>query len=284
MAELWDSFWRAVGYCLHPRVVLWSLLPLLLAGLLVGALGAAHWESGVASVRAALEHWALVGSLLDWLASIGAGQLRSLLAPLLVVALALPVVALVTLLLVALLVTPAVVRLVARRRFPGLAALGASPWWHSLLWALACAAAALAALALSTPLWFVPPLVLVLPPLIWGWLTCRVLGYEVLALHATVAERRGLLHRRRWPLLLMGMVCGFFGTLPSVIWTLGPLALALAPVLVLLAVWMYTLVFAFAACWFAHYALADLQRLRDSVDPASAGSLALPPACGAPIS
>jgi hypothetical protein len=280
MADLWDSFWRAVAYCLHPRVVLWSLLPLLLAGLLVGGLGAAHWESGVASVRAALEQWALVGSLLDWLASIGAGQLRSLLAPMLIVALSLPVVAMVSLLLVALLVAPAVVRLVAERRFPGLRALHASPWWHSPLWALACAAAALAALVLSIPLWFVPPLVLVLPPLIWGWLTCRVLSFEVLAQHATAAERRILLRRRRWPLLLMGMVCGFLGTLPSVVWTLGPLALAFAPVLILVAVWLYTLVFAFAACWFAHYALADLQRLRDSIDP-SPGNPDLPPTPGA---
>jgi hypothetical protein len=30
-----------------------------------------------------------------------------------------------------------------------------------------------------------------------------------------------------------------------------------------LSVWLYTLVFTFAACWFAHYALAALHRLRD---------------------
>jgi hypothetical protein len=265
MADLWDSFWRALLYCLHPRVMLWSLLPLLLAGLLVGGLGATQWESSVAGVRAALERSSLLGNLLDWLASIGATQLRGLLAPLVIVALALPVVTLMSLLLVALLVAPAVVRLVAERRFPGLDAARSAPWWHSPLWALACTVAALAALALSIPLWFVPPLVLVLPPLIWGWLTCRVLSFEVLARHATVAERRLVLRRRRWPLLWMGMFCGFLGTLPSAVWTLGPLALAFAPVLVLVAVWLYTLVFTFSACWFAHYALLDLQRLRAAV-------------------
>ncbi len=30
MNLLFDSFWRAVVYCLHPRVILLSLLPLLL--------------------------------------------------------------------------------------------------------------------------------------------------------------------------------------------------------------------------------------------------------------
>lgn len=268
MLELWDSFWRAVASCVHPRVVLWSLLPLVLAGLLVGGLGMAHWEAAVAGVRAMLEQWSLLESLMRWLSAIGMNQLRSLLAPMLIVALALPVVALVSLLLVALVVTPAVVRLVAARRFADLAAARAVPWWQGPLWALACTAAALLALAVSTPLWLVPPLVLVLPPLIWGWLICRVLGFEVLARHATPAERRQVLRQQRWPLLLMGMACGFMATLPAAVWTLGPLALAFAPVLSLVAVWLYTLVFAFASCWFAHFALAALRRLRAAASTA----------------
>ena len=43
--------------------------------------------------------------------------------------------------------------------------------------------------------------------------------------------------------------------------------IAMAPLLVPLAIWIYTLVFAFASLWFAHYALAALQRMR-SVVPA----------------
>ena len=39
-------------------------------------------------------------------------------------------------------------------------------------------------IVLSIPLWLIPPLVMVLPPLIWGWLTYRVFGYDVLAEHA----------------------------------------------------------------------------------------------------
>ena len=33
------------------------------------------------------------------------------------------------------------------------------------------------------------------------------------------------------------------------------------------SVWLYTLVFAFAACWFAHFALAALARLRAQAEP-----------------
>ena len=262
MRDVLDAFWRAAGYCMHPRVMLWSLLPVLLAGGVMALLGWAYWEPAVAAVRAGLEHWALVAALLQWLESIGAAQLRTLLAPLIVVALMLPLVVIGSLLLVALAMTPAVVKLVAARRFPHLQRRRGAAWWQGLLWSLACAAGALLALVGSLPLWFVPPLVLVLPPLIWGWLTYRVLSFDVLALHATAPERRIVLRRRRWPLLAMGLVCGFLGAAPSLLWALSAATLIFAPLLAVLSVWLYTLVFTFAACWFAHYALADLHRLR----------------------
>lgn len=263
MKELLDAFWRAVAYCLHPRVIAWSLLPLAVAGGLVGVLGWAYWEGTVAAVRAALEQWSLVAAMLQWLESIGATQLRSLMAPLIVVALSVPVVVLGTLVLVALLVTPAVVRMVARRRFALLERLEGAPWWQSLLWSFTCTVAALVALVLSVPLWFVPPLVLILPPLIWGWLTCRVFAFDVLASHASASERRHLLRSRRLPLLAMGVVCGYLGAVPSLLWAFSAATLIFAPLLVVLSVWLYTLVFAFASCWFAHYLLAALQRLRE---------------------
>lgn len=272
---MFDAFWRAAATCWHPRVLLWSLLPLLLASALVGGLGWAHWETTVASVRLALERWELVASLLQWLESIGARHLRTLLAPMIVVALAVPVVVLATLLLVAALVTPAVVRLVAAQRFADLQAAHGAPWWQGLLWSLCCTAAALVALVLSIPLWFVPPLVLVLPPLIWGWLTCRVLGFDVLALHATPAERRLVLRQQRWPLLAMGVACGYLGALPSLLWAVSAAALVFAPLLVVASVWLYTLVFVFSSCWYAHFALAALARLR-GMPAAQAGAPAAP--------
>lgn len=261
---IFDSFWRAVAYCLHPRVALWSLLPLALAGAAVGTLGWAYWESTVGAVRSALERTELVVTMLDWLDQMGANRLRSVMAPMIVVALSVPLVVLTTLLLVALLVTPAVVRTVAVRRFPALQRLEGCTWWQALGWSVLCTLAALGALVLSVPLWFVPPLVLVLPPLVWGWLTGRVFAYEALAGHASAHERRFLLRQRRWPLLAMGVACGYLGAVPSLVWALGAAALIFAPVLVLVSVWLYTLVFVFAACWFTHFLLADLQRLRSA--------------------
>ncbi len=264
MTRLFDSFWRACGYCLHPRVIVWSLLPLLAAGGLTAVLGYTYWEATVAAVRGTLEQWELIAALLRWLESIGATQLRTLMAPLIVVALAIPLIVVTTLLLVAWLVTPAVVRMVAARRFPQLERREGTPWWQGVLWSLACTLVALLALLLSVPLWLVPPLVMLLPPLIWGWLTCRVLAFDALSLHATPAERRLLTRQRGWPLLAMGIVCGYLGALPSLLWAASAATLIFAPLLVLVSVWLYTLVFAFAAAWFAHYALHALQQLRNA--------------------
>ena len=47
MSLLLDSFWRAVAYCLHPRVIALSFLPLLIMVALSLGLGYFFWESAV---------------------------------------------------------------------------------------------------------------------------------------------------------------------------------------------------------------------------------------------
>jgi hypothetical protein len=277
MTPMVDAFWRAVAYCAHPRVILWSLAPLLLAGALAFAAGWFWWEDAVAAVRATLEQWSLVAAAMQWLDSMGMQAMHALVAPMIVVALTVPVVVLLSLLLVAWLLTPAVVAMVAARRFPDLERRHGGGWLQGVGWSLACTVAALAALVLSLPLWLVPPLVVVLPPLIWGWLTYRVFAFDVLATHASATERRALLHRRRWPLLLMGVVSGLLGAAPSLLWAASAATLIFAPLLVVVSVWLYTLVFAFAACWFAHYLLAALDLERRAAMPVPAPAVVAEP-------
>jgi hypothetical protein len=45
MNLLLDSFWRAVAYCLRPRVMILSLLPLVLVIGLTVALGYFFWDN-----------------------------------------------------------------------------------------------------------------------------------------------------------------------------------------------------------------------------------------------
>jgi hypothetical protein len=260
--ELLDSFWRAAAYCLHPKVIALSLLPLAIVGGAAAALGYWFWEPAVADVRAWLENTALLEPLFAWLRAVGGGGWASVIAPLVIVALAVPVFVVVSLLVAALLMTPAIVRLVAARRFATLERRHGGGFWSGIAVSLGCTAIALAALVVSIPFWFVPPLVLVLPALIWGWLTYRVFAHDVLADHASRDERLQLLREERWPLFGMGVACGALGAAPSLLWAVSALALVFAPILIVVAIWLYTLVFAFSSLWFAHYLLAALERLR----------------------
>jgi len=123
------------------------------------------------------------------------------------------------------------------------------------------------ALAVSLPFWLIPPLALIVPPLIWGWLGYKVFGFDVLADHASVAERRRLMREHKVPLLLMGVITGYLGAAPAAIWAIGVIAVAMAPFLILVSIWLYTLVFAFSTLWFAHYLLAALQAQRGRQTP-----------------
>lgn len=262
MKQLLDSFWRAGAYCLHPKVIALSLLPLLIGVALALGMGWFYWEAAVAGVRATLENWLLVDAALKWVESLVGSSFRTVLAPLIVVALAAPVIVVLSVLLVAWLMTPAIVNLVATRRFPALERKRGAGLVTSIAWSLACTVLALLALVISVPLWFIPPLVLVVPPLIWGWLNYRVMSFDVLADHASADERRQLMRSQRMQLLGIGVVSGFLGAAPSLLWAASALTLVFAPLLIVVSVWLYTLVFGFSALWFTHFALAALAQLR----------------------
>ncbi len=264
LSRVADAFWRAAAYCLHPRVIALSLLPLLIAGPLAWGLMYFFWEPAVDGVRASLESWRLIDTVLTWLEHVGLQNLRTVIAPLVLLALAVPALLVFSLLLVAVFMTPAMASLVAQRRFPGLERKRGAPMWLSIAWSLGHTVLALLALLLSMPFWLIPPLALFLPPLIWGWLGYRVFAFDVMAEHASRIERRRLLAEHKLPLLGLGLLTGFLGAAPTAIWAFGVLSLALAPFLILASVFLYTLVFAFSSLWFAHYCLQALHELRQT--------------------
>ena len=280
MKQLLDAFWRAAAYCLHPKVIGLSLLPLLIGVALALGLGFLYWEAALTGVRATLESWLLVDAALRWVETLLGASFRSVLAPFIVVGLAAPLIVVLSVLLVAWLMTPAIVTLVVQRRFPLLERKRGAGLITSVLLSLGCTLLALLALVISLPLWFIPPLVLIVPPLIWGWLNYRVMSFDVLAGHASVDERRTLMRQHRLPLLGIGVVSGYLGAAPSLLWAASALTLVFAPLLVVVSVWLYTLVFAFSALWFAHYGLAALAALRAAAqaeaDAALARSAAVP--------
>ena len=249
-------------YCLHPRVIALSILPLIIMVAISLGLGYFFWDTALVEVRTSFESIDLVNTLITWLEGLGLSSLRVVLAPVVVLLLAIPVIVIAALLFVAWLMTPAMVALVAERRFPALERKKGGSIAASVLWSLGSTLLAAIVLLVSIPLWLIPPLILVLPPLIWGWLTYRVMSYDSLADHASSDERRQIFRDHRASLLSIGVISGYLGAAPSLIWASGAIFIAMAPILVPVAIWIYTLVFAFSSLWFAHYTLAALEQLR----------------------
>jgi hypothetical protein len=277
MSLFLDSFWRAVAYCLHHRVIALSFLPLAIMVALFLGLGYFFWDPALVWVRGILDASDLMNSIWNWLQGVGAGNLKTVVAPLIVIFAITPLIVLFSLLTVATFMTPALTSLVAERRFPQLERKRGSSLAASIAWSLASTLLALVALVVSLPLWLVPPLILILPPLIWGWLTYRVMAFDTLTEHASRDERRELFKRHRSWLLGIGVVTGYLGAAPSIVWASGALFAAAFVILIPVAIWIYTLVFAFSSLWFAHYCLASLEQLR------AEAAAAVPPSTAAPL-
>ena len=263
MKLLIDSFWRALAYCLHPKVILLSLLPLILMAVIVTGLGAMYWDLAVNTVRTGMEDSPVMGWAWAWLGRVGLMNLKTVLAPLVIILAVTPLVMIMSLLAVSFMVTPALVSLVGTRRFPNLERKRGGSLWQSVLWTLMSVNLAICALILTLPLWWLPPLAILLPALIWGWLTYRVMSYDVLAEHASGQERIELMKRHRFQLLGMGVLSGAMGAAPSLVWASGALFAAAFVILIPVAVWIYTLVFIFSALWFVHFLLLALSKLRE---------------------
>ncbi len=269
MRLFFDSFWRALAYTLHLRVMLLSLLPLVLLMVVAWGWGYFYWEPAVSWVRDGLEGWPLLQKIWGWAVALGAARISAAMAPLIVIFAITPLLILLSLLAVSLMMGPALVGMVAQRRFRGMTRQHGGSVLASLGWTLGSTLIAGVLMLLSMPLWWIPPLIFVLPPLIWGRLTYRVMAFDALAVHASRDERQELLRRHRLWLLLMGVLSGFMGAAPSLVWASGALFAAAFVVLVPVAIWIYAVVFAFTALWFIHFGLAALQDLRRESDAAN---------------
>lgn len=257
-----DSLWRAAAYCLHKRVMVWSLFPLFFMALLAWVLGYFFWAQAVTWTQSMLQGVDWLRSLWEWLRMQGLQSAPQIVAPVLVVLSMIPLIVVLTLLSLSLFMTPALVEWVAQRRFPALEKRHGGSLIASLLWTTGSTFIALVALLVSVPLWFVPPLVVVIPPLLWGWLTYRIMAFDALAAHASKEERRSLFLRHRYVLMLMGAICGYLGAAPAIVWASGVVFVAAFWILIPIALWIYALVFAFSSLWFTHFCLAALERMR----------------------
>jgi hypothetical protein len=298
--EVMQALLRAVWSCFHPRVIFLTALPLLITTVGMAVAAWLWWGPATAFIEQALGSLDWLSALMRWLQSFmgaeptGTASLGKVMAPIVLLLLAVPLVVMTSLVVVAAFLSPTLVRWVAANRFPGLLSRHQVGWASSIGWSLKATLQALALFVLTLPLWLVPIVGAFVPPLIWGWLTYRVMAHDALAEHALPQEREALIHQHRWALLAIGMAAGGLGAAPShvlvmvvmalglaggvaggaVLGPMGSMAAASAPLLMGVSVWFYTLVFAFSSLWFTHYLLAALQNLRQRLDAGGASGAA----------
>jgi hypothetical protein len=267
MNDLIRSFGRALLSQLHPRMLFLTVLPFVVALLLWGAVLYFGWDAMNGIARNAVESWTFIGWIKSGLNAIGMAGLWSAIAPLLVITLLVPVIVVSILVFVSVTVVPRVMRFL-ERSYPQLERRKGGSLAGSVLHALLCTLVFIAVAVVTLPLWLIPPFFALIPPLLWGWLTYRVMTYDALADHATAEERRAIMQRYRLPLLGIGVAVGMLGSAPTLLWVSSVVTIVLFPIIAIAVIWLYVLIFIFSALWFGHFCLRALTRLRAEAPPA----------------
>ena len=263
LQQVFKSFGLALVGTMHPRMLWLSLRPFLIVSVLWGCLIWLAWTPALEALSIFLTTSMFTSWIQEGFILAGFENARAWIAPLFFVMLIIPLITISLLVFIAFSTVPSIVNIVARQSaYHDLECKQGGGFIGSLIYTLWSALICLALVMLTLPVWWVPPLVAVLPPLLWGWLTMRLMSYDVLAKHASSQERDILLEKYRWPLLTMGVISGMLGAVPTFFWATSALALVLFPIVSFVALWIYSLIFVFAALWFSHFLLDALQTLR----------------------
>jgi hypothetical protein len=222
---------------LHPRILWLMVWPVLIAIAIWGVVVLVFWAQAVMWVAGHLNQWLAAPAAFF---SIDPAGLASIGAKVAVVLMVVPLVQLTALFILGVFGMPQMVGHVAAQRFPELARRQgggiAGSVWNSVVALLGM----LLLGVVTLPLWILPPLWPLIPPLVLGWVNQRVLRYDALAEHATAEEMKALFKEKSGTLYLLGFVLAFIAYIPIVGW--------FAPVLFGLAM--------------IHFLLGHLQKLR----------------------
>ncbi|AWW46022.1 hypothetical protein DPM18_03860 [Polynucleobacter paneuropaeus] len=257
------AFGLALVGTMHPRMLWLSLRPFFIISVFWGCLIWLTWTPSLAMLSSFLTNSIFTNWIQDGLIWAGFDNARAWIAPFFFVMMIIPLIAISLLVLIAFTTVPAIVNSLCKQSlYSDLQSKRGGSLIGSLFYTFWSAFICLFLVMLTLPVWWIPPLFAILPPLFWGWLTMRLMSYDVLAGHASSEERDILIQQNRWSLLVMGIACGMLGAVPTFFWATSALALVLFPIVSFVALWIYSLIFVFAGLWFSHFLLEALQNLR----------------------
>ncbi len=259
------SWGRAFTAQFSPKILLLSIVPLILSLLLWGGLMWWRMQSILDFFQSYYTNHEAGSSAAQLLNSLGLLTLKTVIVPLVTMWALLPAMIMSCILFIGLIVMPAVARIVSKKDFPNLERRQGGSFLGSLGFSLFTFFLFTVLWVITLPLMFFPPIYVFVQPLLWGWLTYRIMAYDALALHADAEERQTLFTQHRASFLLMGLIAGWFGTLPGALWLGGAMSVAYVaffPFFVSVAIWLYLVIFIYTGCWFQYYCLQALQDLR----------------------
>ena len=204
MTAIAGALRRALPILFTARIVALATLPLLIAAIIWIAIGMLAWEPANALLLRAFGAGAEPAT---W-QRVGAGIVVVLTMAALAAATALAAIAVLTM--------PVIVKTVASRHFPQLAARRGGTVAGSLRNALS-ALLAFAALWLATlPLLLIPPVYVAASLLLNAWLSQRMFRYDALAEHASAPEIDAVLRENRKRLFGLGLTLAPLSLIPIV--------------------------------------------------------------------
>lgn len=263
MRAVVSAYGRALRAQLSRRMLLLSIAPLFMSVVLWGVAMYFGLQPLIDTVQAVFTDngwFQASGGIMNGL---GLGMLTTLVVPLAAMLLLLPLMICTSLLFMGVAAMPAIGRHVGLRDYPALAKKRGGSLLGSVGVNLAAVLVFCVLWLLTLPLYVVAPLALLVHALLWGALTARVMTYDALADYASADERRLLRRRHRRSLLLIGTVSGAAGALPGIAWIGGALlSVVLFPLLALLSLWLYVVIFIFTGLWFQYFCLQALTALR----------------------
>lgn len=270
MRSVLIAFGRALLSQLHFRMLMLTVMPFVLSIMIWGIvlwLGLQPMIDWTQRYFSDNDGFRTAGNVLGWF---GLGALKTVLVPLIAMWVLLPLMILTALIFVGTMAMPAIARHVAKRDYPELEQRKGGSLWGSVWISTVSFIVFIVLWIVTLPLNAIPPFTFIIQPVLWGWLTYRVMTYDALADHASDQERKEIMHTHRWPLLLIGATAGAMGAAPTVLWLGGALSVVLFPLLAGISIWLYVLVFVFTGLWFQHYCLDALAGYRIANLPAAA--------------
>lgn len=263
MNEIGRAFGLALKGIFHPWIWWLSLRPFLIGALFWFVILWFSWTPLLDTVQHVITNSSLSDQITRILSASSWNSFRAVITPYFSVVILMPFIIMSLLIVVSFTTVSAVIRHIEKQRpYLELTKHNGGNIFGSIWTTLWCSFIFMLLVLITLPIWWVPPVFAIIPPVLWGWLTTRLMSYDVLARHASKEERQALLRERRLPLLCMGVLAGLLGAAPTFFWLSSVFVLLLFPLISMVMMWVYSIVFIFAALWFSHYLLFALKNIR----------------------